>query len=374
MAILIPVNFYIDTEPQRSIGPLSTLSNLSTWCQVISRILKCLKLVKAILVWIVNSVEDLLVQVYHLVERNPWYYRVSKIKILEMRGSSSQNKVFKCPWGSCNRSRIVPSGFSHRKSRCEITCSWGGYSLHGHPWYSSWYRCHHCQGSAKICWWILPRLAFCHWTWQGRCPVHVRKLYGPSLHTRHSTQRRGTWCCPKERAMKSCNQCGSMWGDWCSFQTLCSLMWDSPWAECLVYRPSFPSQTWGSLILTLWGCTWPCSSWHQSWWVGFNLPGGGQIQQISTCYSAHPYQSEYAKRSNVDPIRSRTCHHCLQSHALAETGSSWRQLWSIGCRLTLFPSPFWEITYPSPLSSSLSSSSSSFLSPSSLFLSQLSPS
>ena len=31
-------NIYIDPEPQKLVGPLLTLSNLSTWCQVHSKI------------------------------------------------------------------------------------------------------------------------------------------------------------------------------------------------------------------------------------------------------------------------------------------------------------------------------------------------
>jgi hypothetical protein len=56
MAILIPIyvknnseNIYIDPEPQKSMCPLSTLSNLSTWCQVISKIQKSQKLVETTL-------------------------------------------------------------------------------------------------------------------------------------------------------------------------------------------------------------------------------------------------------------------------------------------------------------------------------------
>jgi hypothetical protein len=42
-------NIYVDLESQKAIGPLSTLSNLSTWCQVISKIKKSQKSVKATL-------------------------------------------------------------------------------------------------------------------------------------------------------------------------------------------------------------------------------------------------------------------------------------------------------------------------------------
>ena len=45
----IKIDIYIDPVPQKSMGCLSILSNLSTCCQVISKIQKCPKLVEATL-------------------------------------------------------------------------------------------------------------------------------------------------------------------------------------------------------------------------------------------------------------------------------------------------------------------------------------
>jgi hypothetical protein len=45
----IGIDIYINPIPQKLISPLSTLSNLNTWCQVIPKIQKCSKLVEATL-------------------------------------------------------------------------------------------------------------------------------------------------------------------------------------------------------------------------------------------------------------------------------------------------------------------------------------
>jgi hypothetical protein len=62
---LIGINIYIDLQSQKLMGHLSTLSNLSTWCQVIFKIQKCLQLVEATLLW--RSMQDLYVALGNIV-------------------------------------------------------------------------------------------------------------------------------------------------------------------------------------------------------------------------------------------------------------------------------------------------------------------